>query len=137
MRSDLILPISVIALMFFISSISPNIINTLLSLVVTIFSFGCFGLIYLVHKYPAQNESSASNSVSSKIFLAFFMFSLSLLMGWSTYLFMLEPNAIECKYNFECEMGPYGWSVALLTFGVSLLTFYISLVLASSAFKRN
>lgn len=136
MRSELTYIILISALLIFISTLSPKIINILYSLTLTVFGIGCFFLLYMIRKYPSGNGSTTLKSIQSKIILALLLLALSLFLGWFSYQFILDPNTIACKYSNGCETGPLGWSVSLLLFGLSILTFYISLILAKSAYKK-
>lgn len=113
------------------------VINVLYSLIITIFSFGCFYILHIIKKNPQQSEPKALNSVLSKLLVASLLLSTSLFMTWLSYEFILEPFSIACKYNTGCETGPFTWSVSLLLFGASSLMFYISFILVKSAMKKS
>ena len=137
LRSELIYITLIAAVCVLLSILSPKVINVLYSLVITIFSFGCFYILHIIKKNQQQSEPKALNSVLSKLLIASFLLSTSLFTMWFSYKFILDPFSIACKYNTGCETGPFGWSISLLLFGASSLLLYISFILVKSAIKKS
>lgn len=122
MKLRLINAVPIVVVLILFGLLSQTITNAIFTLIITTLSgisfYGCFCL----WKVPLEPSSQPFPTLLSRISTALLLVAVALPLGYFSYwLFSYEPFVIICRYSNQCELGPYGWSVALLSLGVSLL----------------
>ncbi len=114
-----------IVLFMFPTSIS----NVLLSLLMLLFS--CLALFFSYSIINEQRSKTVANLKQTKqqaLCFSLFSFCLTLLMFYfSYYLISQASNDVMCKFS-PCSFGPYGWSVATLSFSCAILFITLTII---------
>lgn len=116
-----------IVLVFLSMTLGQKFTNAAFSIIITLMAIASFYFCYILWISPLKSPSKAFRSPVSFFLITVFMVVMSVGFGFVSYLlFRYEPLEIMCRYSNTCEVGPYGWSVALLLLGCSLMCFIIN-----------
>jgi hypothetical protein len=127
MKNKLISAIVTVLVFIFLSLINPKISDLLLSLVIILLSFlTIFLTLSLIKDTINKQLKPATQTVRQLVLMLIFSICLSGAMAYFSY-YLIENSAFEimCKIS-PCQIGPYGWSVALLSISISCLFFIMT-----------
>ncbi|SBS32544.1 hypothetical protein MSP8886_02462 [Marinomonas spartinae] len=119
--------------------ISRTTINFILTIIVSLLNIACYYSIYYLIRTHREPLAQPSPSFLFKISASFFLSFIALILGYFSYwTFRYSPLDVLCRYeSSQCDIGPYGWSVALLCSGASvLLTVIVFLLMKKSSLKK-
>lgn len=103
--------------------ISRITVNSILTIFFSLLSIACYYSSYYLLKTRLEPLTQPRSTFLFKISVSFFLSFIAFILGYFSYwILRYSPFDILCRYETgQCSIGAYGWSVALLSLGVSIL----------------